>query len=301
MREKVRRSCDDLLHALGALAAARAAACAIASRALARGRRRRPAALRSASRCSPSSSCRLACTKPIGLLSSCATPATSWPSERIFSLCISCACVSRSSRVRSSTRASSVSFSFAISSNALAFSIAIALWFASVRSSWRSSASDALAGELRARPRSRRAGRRRTGSARAAPRRARRRRRGRRSRVSGSGASSKSTRVSSWRRIQRCLPTGWSIGSVERARLVVPLAAPRRRPQALRLVVEQQHHRALDAHASGHRARQALDDLVEREHRDHRLGDLAHRVAVAGRGRGRRRGRRAPAGGRAAG
>ena len=96
-----------------------------------------------------SSSWRFAWTKPIGLLSSWATPATSWPSDFIFSACVSWAWISRSSRVRSSTRASSVSLSFAISSKALAFSIAIELWFASVRSSRRSSAASRSPESLR--------------------------------------------------------------------------------------------------------------------------------------------------------
>ena len=59
-----------------------------------RSARRPRSAPRSSRSTYSSSSCRLAWTKPIGLLSSCATPATSWPSERIFSLCTSCACVS---------------------------------------------------------------------------------------------------------------------------------------------------------------------------------------------------------------
>ena len=183
----------------------------------------------------------MACTKPIGLLSSCATPATSWPSERIFSLCMSCAWVSFSSRVRSSTRASSVSLSFAISSNALAFSIAIALWFASVRSSWRSSAMSPSPENLRptaitpSRSTPKRIGTSRldlehvedvaAGVARLGV--------GRVVEVDARQLLAAHPELLADRVVDRQL---------EAQRVVVELAAPRRGPQALRLVVEQQHH-----------------------------------------------------------
>ena len=158
------------------------------------------------------SSCRFACTKPIGLLSSWATPATSWPRERIFSLCTSWAWVRRSSSVRSSTRASRVSFSFAISSNALAFSMAIELWLARVRSSWRSSAARRSPESLRptatmpsrSTPYS-------TGTSSSTSRVSKTSRQS--SRTSGSSSSSKSPRASSSRRIQSWRQSGWSMGS----------------------------------------------------------------------------------------
>ena len=93
MRENVRRSCT-ICFTRSVPSRLRASSLSIASRALLA--RALVGAARASSTYS-SSSCRFACTKPIGLLSSCATPATSWPSERIFSLCTSCACVSRSS------------------------------------------------------------------------------------------------------------------------------------------------------------------------------------------------------------
>ena len=290
----------DLLDALGALAAAQ--------QQLARSPRARfvgVAALpapRAASRRSSSSSCRLACTKPIGLLSSCATPATSWPSERIFSLCISCAWVSRSSRVRSSTRASSVSFSFAISSKALAFSIAIDALVGERAQQLAVVGAEALARELapdrdhaeqvdaeqdRHQQRRRRACRRASSQA---------------SRVSRVGVVVEVAARQLLAPHPEVLADRVLGGELE---VAAPSAAksPRQAAGTQRalVVVEQQHHRALDAHrVRAARARCARRSPGSRASTPSPRRSRA-RSGGSGRGRGRRGGRPAPAGGRAAG
>ena len=226
-----------------------------------------------------SSSCRFACTKPIGLLSSCATPATSWPSERIFSLCTSCACVSRSSCVRSSTRASSVLLSCAISSKARAFSIAIALWFASVPSSWRSSGPSRSPESFRptaitpSRSTPNRMGSSSSTSSVSKtsrqPRAARGRAPRRSPRARAPCAASRVARAMGW--------SGASSKCVLSSSQSPRAASARARPA---LLVHQQHHRALDAHRVAHRDEDAVHDLASGEHRDHGLGDLAHGAPV---------------------
>ena len=71
-------------------------------------------------------------------------------------------------------------------------------------------------------------------------------------------------------------------GDLDLERIAVPIAARGDRLQQLALVVDQQHHRALDAHRVRQRHEDAIRDLAERQHRDHRLGDLAHRHPVGG-------------------
>ena len=77
------------------------------------------------------------------------------------------------------------------------------------------------------------------------------------------------------------LADGMIGGELDLVVVQMPAAAARGRHQRALVVGDQQHHRALDAHRIRERAHDALDDLLDREHRHHRLGDLAHGLAVA--------------------
>jgi hypothetical protein len=61
----------------------------------------------------------------------------------------------------------------------------------------------------------------------------------------------------------------------------LPVTARSRGRQPPLFLVEQQHHGVVDAHRLGERRENAVADFAQRQHRDHRIGDLAQRLAVS--------------------